>query len=254
MEDTRYPSLRGRVVAVTGGASGIGEAIVRAFVRNGARVACLDIQQDAGQRLTSELTGTGADVSFHHCDLTDVEAVRGAFDGVRSALGPVAALVNNAANDKRADFLDVTVDEFDWMMAVNLRHVFFAAQSVAPHMRDIGYGSIINMTSVGWLRGVQDLQAYSAAKAGIVGFTNSLARQLGPDRIRVNALAPGVVITERQKQLWFQDEGKLAASLALQCLPDPVEVDDIAKACLFLASDDSKMITKQMLLINAGSL
>ncbi|WP_454848515.1 SDR family NAD(P)-dependent oxidoreductase [Rhizobium binxianense] len=252
MERTQFPSLKGRTVVVTGGASGIGEAIVRAFAGNGSAVAFLDLQEEAGSRLAAELSAGGASVKFLRCDLTDIEAVRAALAGAKAHFGPAAVLVNNAANDRRADFLDVTVEEFDWMMAVNLRHVFFAAQAVVPQMRELGYGSIINMTSGAWVRGIKEMQAYSTAKAAIVGFTNSLARQVGEFRIRVNAVAPGMVITPRQRELWYQDEGKIADGLRLQCIPEEVGVEDVASACLFLASDDSRMITKQMLLINGG--
>jgi NAD(P)-dependent dehydrogenase (short-subunit alcohol dehydrogenase family) len=252
MDRTHYPSLKGRTVVVTGGASGIGEAIVHAFAGSGSKVAFLDLQEDAGNDLAAELSKTGAQVMFRHCDLTDIEAVRAAIEAVKAHFGPVGVLVNNAANDRRADFLDVTVEEFDWMMAVNLRHVFFAAQAVVPQMRELGHGSIINMTSGAWVRGIRDMQAYSAAKAAIVGFTNSLARQVGEHRIRVNALAPGMIITPRQRKLWYQDESKIADGLKLQCIPEEIKAEDVANACLFLASDDSRMITKQMLLINGG--
>jgi NAD(P)-dependent dehydrogenase (short-subunit alcohol dehydrogenase family) len=252
MERTEFPSLRGRTVVVTGGASGIGEAIVRAFAANGSNVAFLDLQEEAGGRLAAELSAGGAGVRFLRCDLTDIEAVRAALAEAKAHFGPAAVLVNNAANDRRADFLDVTVEEFDWMMAVNLRHVFFAAQAVVPQMRELGYGSIVNMTSGAWVRGIKEMQAYSTAKAAIVGFTNSLARQVGEFRIRVNALAPGMVITPRQRELWYRDESRIADGLKLQCIPEEVKAEDVASACLFLASDDSRMVTKQMLLVNGG--
>ncbi|MDL2397785.1 SDR family NAD(P)-dependent oxidoreductase [Rhizobium mayense] len=254
MEMTQYPSLRNRTVVVTGGASGIGEAIVRAFAANGARIAILDIQEEAGSRLVSDLSSGQTKVDFYRCDLTDIEAMKAAFARIRREIGPVAVLVNNAANDRRQDFLDVSAEEFDWMMSVNLRHVFFAAQAVVPNMRELGYGSIINMTSGAWIRGALDMQAYCTAKAAIVGFTNSLARQVGPDRIRVNAVAPGMIITDRQRALWYQDENKIAAGRQMQCIPDPVEESDVARVCLFLAADDSKMITKQVLLVNGGTV
>jgi NAD(P)-dependent dehydrogenase (short-subunit alcohol dehydrogenase family) len=206
MTYTRYDSLKDKTVVITGGASGIGEAFVRAFAHNGARVAFLDVQRDVGAALAKEV---GA--RFVACDLTDVAALRGALDEIHAALGPAAVLVNNAANDQRQDFLAVTAQEFDWMIAVNLRHVYFAAQAVVPQMRARGGGSIVNLSSVAWMRGIEDLEAYTAAKAAIVGFTNSLAQRVGRDRIRVNAIAPGMVLTERQLELWFQDESKIAA-------------------------------------------
>jgi NAD(P)-dependent dehydrogenase (short-subunit alcohol dehydrogenase family) len=173
---------------------------------------------------------------------------------VRAELGLAAVLVNNAANDQRQTFQDVTPDQFDWMMAVNLRHVYFACQAVVPQMIALGHGSIINMSSLAWMFGTPDLQAYAAAKAAIVGFTNSLARQMGQQCIRVNAIAPGLVLTEKQRRLWFTDEAKLAAVVSRQSLPDVIQPEDIARVALFLAADDSRMITKQTLSVNAGTL
>jgi len=249
MNFTRYESLTGRAVVVTGGASGIGAAIVRAFAENGARVGFLDLQREAGTRLAAELGAT-----FVPCDLTDIAALRAALDALRAALGPAAALVNNAANDQRFDFAQITPDEFDRTIAVNFRHVFFASQAIVPQMRELGHGSIVNMSSVSWMRGIPLLEAYASAKAAIVGLTNTLARALGPERVRVNAIAPGMVLTERQRRLWFQDEGLIEAGRANQCLPDLIAPEDIANLALFLAADDSRMITKQCISINAGVL
>jgi NAD(P)-dependent dehydrogenase (short-subunit alcohol dehydrogenase family) len=234
MNAAQYPSLKGRVVVVTGGASGIGEAIVRAFAANGARVALLDIQEEAGTRLASELSASGMKAEFFACDLTDIEAVRSAFRKARDRLGPTAVLVNNAANDRRANFEDVSVEEFDAMMAVNLRHVFFASQIAVEQMRELGHGSIINMTSGTWVRGAPGLEAYATAKAAIV--------------------APGMVITPRQKELWYQDESKIETGLSAQCIPERVEAEDVANLCLFLGADDSRMITKQTLFVNGGTV
>jgi NAD(P)-dependent dehydrogenase (short-subunit alcohol dehydrogenase family) len=244
---TRYDSLRDKTVVVTGGASGIGEAFVRAFVENGARVAFLDVQQDVGAALAA-----ATQARFVACDLTDIGALKRALAEIEAALGPAAVLVNNAANDQRQDFLAVTEAEFDRTIAVNLRHQYFAAQAIVPQMRARGGGSIINLSSVAWMIGVDDLEAYTAAKAAIVGFTNTLARRVGRDRIRVNAIAPGMVLTERQLKLWFQDESKIAEGLARQCLPDRLLPPEIANMALFLAADDSRMITKQCFSVNAG--
>ena len=249
MTFTRYESLRSRTVIVTGGASGIGEAFVRAFAENEARVAFLDVQADAGAALAGELRQM-----FVPCDLTDINALRAALAEIRDAFGPAAVLVNNAANDQRYEFAAQTLDEFDRTIAVNLRHVFFAAQAVVPQMQELGYGSIINMSSVAWMRGIPGLEAYAAAKAAIVGFTNSLARRVGSSRIRVNAIAPGMVLTERQRRLWFQDERQIEANRANQCLPDLIAAEDIANLALFLAADDSRLITKQCISVNAGVL
>jgi NAD(P)-dependent dehydrogenase (short-subunit alcohol dehydrogenase family) len=253
MTYTSYPSLAGRTVIVTGGATGIGAAFVRAFVANRARVGFLDIQADAGAALAASFEAA-ARPTFASCDLTDIDALRGALASLQTALGPASVLVNSAANDQRLRFEEVSPAEFDRMIAVNFRHVFFASQAVAPQMRELGHGSIINLSSVAWMRGIAELEAYAAAKAAIVGFTNSLARQLGPARIRVNAIAPGMVLTERQRRLWFQDESRIEAGRALQCLPDLITPDDIANLALFLGADDSRLITKQCISVNAGVL
>jgi NAD(P)-dependent dehydrogenase (short-subunit alcohol dehydrogenase family) len=253
MSSAQYPDLSGRVVLVTGGASGIGAAHVRAFAENGAKVAFLDIQDEPGRALEAGLRQEGWHADFLHCDLLDLDAVARAIEQVRQTIGPVFALINNAAVDKRQAFGEISGEDFDWMMNVNLRHVVFAAQKVIPHMREIGSGSIVNTSSVAWQRGIVDLQLYSTAKAAIIGFTNSLAREVGPYRIRVNAIAPGMVLTPRQRQLWFED-GKEQQMLASQCLPDAIEVADIAAAALFLCSNAGRSITKQCITINAGSL
>lgn len=253
MTDSIYSGLAGRVVLITGGASGIGAAFVRAFSAQKSRVAFLDIDRDAGEALVREVTEmAGSAPLFVPCDLLDIEALRGAIGRVHGTLGDATVLVNNAANDKRHVLADVTPQEFDWTMGVNLKHVFFTAQAVVPQMRARGGGSIINMSSIAWMRGAPGLPAYAAAKAAIVGFTNSLARIVGPDRIRVNAIAPGMVITERQRRLWYPDEKQIAEFRTRQAVPDAVTPDDIAQLALFLASDDSQRITRQCLQVDGG--
>ncbi|OJY63461.1 MAG: 3-oxoacyl-ACP reductase [Rhodospirillales bacterium 70-18] len=254
MTDTRYPCLAGRAVIVTGGASGIGEAFVRAFASNGARVGLLDLDAAAGTALAEDVAASGAPrPDFVACDLLDIAALKAALDLLHARLGDAAVLVNNAANDRRQDFLEVTEAEFDWSLGVNFKHQYFAAQAVVPQMRALGFGSIINMSSVAWMGGGPSMQAYSAAKAAVVGFTNSLARDVGKWRIRVNAIAPGMVITPRQRALWFQDETQIAAGRARQSVPDAIEPADIAALGLFLAADDSRLITKQCFQVNGGS-
>jgi len=212
MTHTSYAGLADRVVLITGGASGIGAAFVRAFAAQHARVAFLDVDADAGAALVRDVTSEyGSAPLFVPCDLLDIEALRAAMAQVHTLLGDAAVLVNNAANDQRQVLSEVTPEEFDWMIGVNLKHVFFAAQSVVPQMQARGGGSIINMSSIAWMRGAPGLPVYAAAKAAIVGFTNSLARLVGPDRIRVNAIAPGMVITERQRRLWYPDDEQIAA-------------------------------------------
>src|SRR5260221_3285799 len=253
MTQTSYAGLAGRVVLITGGASGIGAAFVRAFASQQARVAFLDIDAVAGAALVREVAAAGGTAPlFVPCDLLDIDALRDAMAQVRSRLGDAAVLVNNAANDQRQVLSEVTPEQFDWMIGVNLRHVFFAAQAVVPQMQARGGGSIINMSSIAWMRGAPALPAYAAAKAAIVGFTNSLARLVGPDRIRVNAIAPGMVITERQRKLWYPDEKQIAELRTRQAIPDAVTPDDIARMALFLASDDSMRITRQCFQVDGG--
>ncbi|MCW3474901.1 SDR family NAD(P)-dependent oxidoreductase [Limobrevibacterium gyesilva] len=239
---------------MTGGASGIGAAFVRAFAEQGARVGFLDRDSAAAEPLIDALARAGNPRPlFVACDLTDIEALKAAFATLYAGLGPAAVLVNNAANDRRQDFLAVDEAEFDWSMSVNFKHQYFAAQAVVPQMRELGFGSIINMSSGAWIGGGPSMQAYSAAKAAAVGFTNSLARDVGQWRIRVNAIAPGQVITPRQRALWFQDEAQIAAGRARQCIPDDVEPSHVAALALFLASDDAALITKQCFQVNGGA-
>lgn len=253
MTKTTYSGLAGRVVLITGGASGIGAAFVRAFAAQGARIAFFDIDTDAGETLVREIAAAGGTTPlFVPCDLLDIDALRSAMAEARRSLGDAAVLVNNAANDQRQVLSEVTPAEFDWMIGVNLKHVFFAAQAVVPQMQARGGGSIINMSSIAWMRGAPALPVYAAAKAAIVGFTNSLARSVGPDRIRVNAIAPGMVITERQRQLWYPDEQVIAGMRARQAVPDAVTPEDIANMALFLASDESQRITSQCFRVDAG--
>lgn len=253
MTKTSYAGLADRVVLITGGASGIGAAFVRAFAAQRARVAFLDIDAAAGKALAAEVAAaSGAAPLFLPCDLLDIEALRAAMAEVRRSLGDAAVLVNNAANDQRQVLTEVTPGEFDWMIGVNFKHVFFAAQAVVPQMQARGGGSIINMSSIAWMRGAPALPVYAGAKAAIVGFTNSLARSVGPNRIRVNAIAPGMVVTERQRRLWYPDEKVIAEMRSRQAVPDAVTPEDIANMALFLASDDSQRITGQCFRVDAG--
>jgi D-xylose 1-dehydrogenase len=247
-----YPSLAGRVVLITGGASGIGAEMVRQFARNGARVAFLDIQDEAAQALVADLAQSPHAPRFLHCDLTDIPALRGAIDEVRAVLGPITVLVNNAGNDQRHQSREVTPEYWHRTLALNLDHQFFACQAVRPQMQAAGGGAIVNLSSIAWMGGgAANLVAYSAAKAAIVGMTNSLAREFGADGIRVNAIAPGAVITPRQLELWYSD-ADVDAIVARQCLKERLMAADIARLALFLAADDGRMITKQCLVVDAG--
>jgi len=247
-----YPSLAGRAVFVSGGATGIGADILRAFVRNHARVAFCDLNADAGERLAKQLVGTGETALFLQCDVTDILALQAAIGQARDALGPIAALVNNAANDERRAADEITVAYWDHAQNVNLRHHFFAAQAVRPQMRELGFGSIVNLSSIAWRAGASEMPACSAAKAGVVGLTHALARAFGADNIRVNAIEPGAVMTDRQRQLWYKTPESVEAIMRRQSIKATLLGDDVARAALFLAADDSRMITKQSLTVDAG--
>ncbi len=244
-----YPSLRGRTALVTGGASGIGAAIVRRLAGNGARVAFLDVQRAAGEALAAEL---GTDVRFLPCDVTDVAAVRATVAAVESALGPVTALVNNAANDQRYSIDDITPEQWDASQAINLRQQVFTTQAVLPAMRAAGGGAVVNLSSTAWRWGAPTMVPYTAAKAAVVGLTRSLGAALGEHGIRVNAVAPGAVMTERQMRLWYTEEAK-ADMVARQAIPHEILEDDVADAVAFLCADDSRMITKQLLTVDGGA-
>jgi NAD(P)-dependent dehydrogenase (short-subunit alcohol dehydrogenase family) len=247
-----YPSLAGRAVFVSGGATGIGADIVRAFARSHARVAFCDLQADDGERLAKELAGTGKMTLFLQCDVTDIPALQATIEQVREALGPIAALVNNAASDERHAIDDVSVAYWDHAQNVNLRHHFFAAQAVRPQMRELGFGSIVNLSSIAWRAGASEMPAYSAAKAGVVGLTHALARAFGADNIRVNAIEPGAVMTDRQRRLWYKTPESVEAVVQRQSIKATLLGDEVARAALFLAADDSRMITKQSLTVDAG--
>lgn len=248
----RYPSLAGRVVLVTGGASGIGASIVAHFVAQDAKVAFLDLDQDAGDTLALTLAGHGPhDPLFIACDLCDIVALQAAIERVRSHFGPIGVLVNNAANDRRHDMDSVTVASWDAGIAVNLRHQFFAAQAVAPDMRALRGGSIINLGSISWMIKQGGMPAYTTSKSAIQGLTRSLARDLGPHGIRVNTLVPGWVMTEKQLHMWVNETASRQID-ENQCLPTRLESADIARMALFLAADDSRMCTAQDFIVDGG--
>jgi NAD(P)-dependent dehydrogenase (short-subunit alcohol dehydrogenase family) len=220
---------------------------VRAFTANGARVAFVDIQEEAGQALAAELGAL-----FLRCDVTDIPALQAAIAEAGRRLGLIGVLINNAANDDRHKIDDVTVDYWDQSQAVNLRPQFFAAQAVRPQMRELGHGSIINFSSISWRYGAEGMPVYATAKAAILGLTRALARGFGTDNIRVNAIEPGAVITERQKQLWYKTAESIDAVVQRQVLRRVLLGEEIARTALFLASDDSAMITKQSIIVDAG--
>lgn len=254
MTEAIYPSLRDRVVLVTGGASGIGAAEVAAFAAQGARVAFLDIADDPARALAARLAAAGhPEPFFQHCDLTDIAALRAAIAEVGRRLGPITVLVNNAANDQRHRWEDMTPEYWDERLAVNLRHQFFAIQAVAPMMKAAGGGSIVNFGSVSWHASQGGMPAYTTAKAGVEGLTRGMARDLAPDNIRVNCVIPGWIMTERQINLWLTPEGE-ANLLRNQCLKRKLEPADIARMVLWLAADDSRMVTSGLFPVDGGRI
>jgi D-xylose 1-dehydrogenase len=246
-----YPSLRGRPVLITGGASGIGASLVTQFCRQGALVSFLDVQVGAAQALCSLLEAEGVAPRFIACDLRNVELLQAAVAEVTARDGDIAVLVNNAANDDRHRIEDVTAAYWDDRIAVNLRHQYFTAQAVIPGMRRRGGGSIINLGSMTWHASEGGYPVYATCKAAVEGLTRSFARDLGPDRIRVNTIVPGWVMTERQVGLWLDAEGE-AEIARRQCLKDKLQPDDVARMALFLAADDSRMCTAQNFIVDAG--
>lgn len=251
MTSATYPSLAGRPVVISGGASGIGAAMVRAFAVQGAKVGFLDLAADAGTALAEELRAGGADVRFARCDVTDIEALRTAIAGFAASHGPARVLVNNAAHDQRHNWAEVTPAYWDERMAVNLKHFFFAIQAVAPGMAQAGGGSIINFGSISWMIMTPAIPIYETAKAAVHGLTRAMARELGRSAIRVNSLVPGAVITPRQLELWIKP-GDLEKIEAQQALSGHVSPEDCARMALFLAADDSAMISGQQFLVDGG--
>jgi D-xylose 1-dehydrogenase len=249
-----YPSLRNRVVFITGGASGIGAEHVRQFAAQGARVAFVDIADDAAAGVMASIEQAGHQPPlYQHCDLTDIPALQRAIAAAAGKLGPITVLVNNAANDQRHDYKDVTVAYWDERQAVNLRHQFFAIQAVAPMMREAGGGSIINFGSISWHANAGGMPAYTTAKAAVEGLTKGMARDLGPDGIRVNCVIPGWVMTERQIKLWLTPEGERNL-LQMQCLKEKLVAADLTRMVLWLASDDSRLCTSQLWVVDAGRM
>jgi NAD(P)-dependent dehydrogenase (short-subunit alcohol dehydrogenase family) len=248
-----YPSLAGRVVFVTGGGSGIGASIVAAFARQKTKVAFVDIDATASGHVQAALAATGTASYCEPCDVRDIAALRRAVENARRALGPITILVNNAARDDRHASEEVTPEYWDERFAVNLKHQFFAAQAVLPDMKTAGQGAIINLGSSSWMTGQGGMVAYTASKSAVLGLTRSLARDFGPYNIRVNAIAPGWILTERQRKLWLNAE-RHADLMKAQCLKRDLVGDDIARVVLFLASDEAGAITSQHYVVDGGRL
>lgn len=249
---TRYASLQDRVVFISGGSSGIGAELVRAFAAQGAKVAFCGTRADGGRALIDEVVAAGQAAPWYAaCDVRDVAAYQALLARVATEVGPVRVLVNNAGRDDRHKMEDVTSEFWDDRLALNLKHYFFAIQAVAPGMALAGGGSVINMGSVSWMRGRPHLAGYTTAKAGILGLTRTLARELGGRNIRVNALVPGAIVTERQTAL-HRDPLADQQFLDAQCLKVRLDSGHVARATLFLAADDSDGMTGQHVLVDAG--
>ncbi|MFN3837064.1 MAG: SDR family NAD(P)-dependent oxidoreductase [Brevundimonas sp.] len=250
MSGAIYPSLKDRLVVVTGGGSGIGAGFTEAFARQGARVVFFDIAEAESRALAASMAELSPAPVFRPCDLTDVAALQKCLADIVTEYGPIDVLINNAANDDRHALAEVTPDYWDNRINVNLRHLYFAAQSVATGMREQGRGVIINLGSISWHLGLPDLSLYETAKAGIEGMTRALARELGGDGVRVVCIVPGNVQTPRQMK-WYTPEGE-AEIVAAQCLPGRLQPDDVAALGLFLASDDARLITGHEYFVDAG--
>jgi NAD(P)-dependent dehydrogenase (short-subunit alcohol dehydrogenase family) len=248
MTQAVYPSLAGKTVVITGGGSGIGEVIVEGFVRQKSKVYFLDIAESESKALVARL---GDGVTFIKCDLTDTQALKNTFADIERKSGPVAVLVNNAANDDRHKVEEVTPAYWEQRIAVNLRHLFFASQAVVPGMKKLGGGSIINLGSVSWHTAIPELTLYETAKAGIEGMTRALARDLGTANIRVNCVVPGAIRTPRQMKLWHTPDEE-AKILAQQCLKQRVDPVHVAAMVLFLASSDAAMCTAHNYWVDGG--
>jgi len=246
-----YSDLKDKVVLVTGGGSGIGEAIVRQFALQQARVAFIDTAVEPSRTLLKELTASGARLLFENLDLTDVAALKKGIARIKQHFGQIEILINNAANDERHATETVTEQLWDNRMAVNLKHQFFCAQSVLPDMKTAGKGVIVNLGSITWMAGQGGMAAYSAAKSAVLGLTRSLARDYGPFGIRVNAVAPGWIMTRRQLERWVTPQAE-AEIMARQCLKRKLEPAEVAKFIVFLSSDEASACTSQHYVVDGG--
>ena len=248
-----YPSLAGQPVLITGGGAGIGAAIVLAFARQGARVAFLERDGDAAQACGNMVADEGlTPPAWRICDVTDIDAARAATKELADELGPFRTLINNAGNDETHDFAAVTPAYFDDRVAVNLKHQFFLVQAVAPDMAAAGGGSIINLGSVSWMIGARGVPIYATLKSAVEGLTRTLARELGEQRIRVNAIAPGWVLTPRQLEKGARHPEKFAQYLERQCLKEHLEPNDVAETALWLAADESRRCTGHVYFVDGG--
>jgi NAD(P)-dependent dehydrogenase (short-subunit alcohol dehydrogenase family) len=246
-----YPDLEGKSVLVSGGGSGIGASIVRAFAQQKAKVGFLDIAREPSAQLAGELTSKGCSVHYEYCDVTNIEQLRAAIGRVRGVIGPVRVLINNAAHDERHTTESVTPEYWDDRIAVNLKHQFFAAQAVLPDMQAANGGAIVNFGSISWMMGQGGMPVYTTSKSAILGLTRSLARDYGTWNIRVNAVAPGWIMTERQVEKWLTPQGEIDLMKA-QCLKRKLYPDDVSKVVVFLASEEAGAVTSQQYIVDGG--
>jgi len=248
-----YPSLRSRTALVTGGGSGIGASIVEHFAAQGSKVGFIDIAEKESKALVAKLKRKRHKVHFEHCDLTDIDALQRSVKAIRKALGPITILVNNAAHDERHSLDEITSEYFDDRIKVNLKHHIFTIQAVVGDMKRAKNGSIINMGSISWMVAYGDLPVYEACKAGILGLTRGLSHQLGEHNIRINSIAPGWIMTKRQKDLWVTPEA-LEQLMRDQCLQRTLDPADVARTVLFYASDEASAVTNQSIVVDGGWL
>ena len=246
-----YPDLEGKPVLVTGGGSGIGASIVRAFARQKAKVGFLDIARDPSTRLVEELASQGHSVRYEYCDVTDIDHLRAAIDRIRAGIGPIRVLINNAAHDDRHTVESVTPEYLDGRIAVNLKHQFFASQAVLPDMQAAKDGAIVNFGSISWMTAQGGMPVYTASKSAVLGLTRGLARDYGPWNIRVNAIVPGWIMTERQIEKWLTPQGE-ADLMKAQCLKRKLYPDDISRVVVFLASEEASACTSQHYVVDGG--
>ena len=246
-----YPDLEGKSVLVTGGGSGIGASIVRAFARQKAKVGFLDIARDASTRLVDELAAQGFPVRYEYCDVTDIDDLRAAIDQIRACIGPISVLINNAAHDDRHTVESVTPEYWDDRIAVNLKHQFFASQAVLPDMQAAKDGAIVNFGSISWMTAQGGMPVYTASKSAVLGLTRGLARDYGAWNVRVNAIVPGWIMTERQIEKWLTPQGE-ADLMKAQCLKRKLYPDDISRVVVFLASEEASACTSQHYVVDGG--
>ena len=250
-EIASYPSLKDKVILISGGASGIGESIVENFLQQGSKVAFLDKEKELGNQLVKTLHEYNHQAVFKECDLVDIVEMQKKIKEIQIEVGPISILVNNAANDERHNIDDVTPEFWDNRMHINLRHYFFTVQSTYKDMQKLGNGSIINIGSYSWMLAQGGMPGYTTAKSAIMGLTRTLARDLGVHNIRVNCVVPGWIMTERQKKLWLTPEIE-KNTLDRQCIKRLLHPNDISKTVLFFASDQSSGISAQNYVVDGG--